>query len=92
MFNKLPESEVPFHYCALLHCNYFENCVIDYNLKQHCKEVHGKAKLGKRQKRSRSVRLRKNLQRRKGKRDNGENLDSSCSGAQAEESENSANT
>ena len=50
MFNKLPVSEVSFHFCALLHCNYFENCVIDYNLKQHCKEVRGKAKLAKGQK------------------------------------------
>ena len=66
--------------------------VIDGNLKQHRQEVHGKARLVKDQKRWRSVRLRKNLQRRKGKHDNGENLDSSCSDVQAEESENSANT
>ena len=87
MFNKLPVSEVSFHFCALLHCNYFENCVIDYNLKQHCKEVRGKAKLAKGQKRQHSVRLRKDLRRRKGKRDNGENLDSSYD-IQPEESEN----
>ena len=34
----------------------------------------------------------KNLQRKKGKWDNGENLDTSYSDAQAEESANSANT
>ena len=53
--------------------------VIEDNLKQHCKEVHGKAKLVKGQKRWHSVRLMKNLQRRKGKRGNGEKLDSICS-------------
>ena len=54
--------------------------VIDDNLKQHFKEVPKKAKLLKDQKRWRSVRLTKNLQRSKSKRDNGERLDSICSG------------
>ena len=54
--------------------------VIDDNLKQHCKEVPEKAKLLKDQKRWRSVRVMKNLQRSKSKLDNGERLDSICSG------------
>ena len=66
--------------------------VIDYNLKKRYKEVDINAKLVKGQQLWRSVRLRKNLQRRKGKRDHGENLDSSSSDVQAEESAKCANT
>ena len=66
--------------------------VIEDNFKRHCKEVRGKAKLVKGQKRWHSVRLTKNLQRRKGKRGNREKLDSICSDVQVEERANSANT
>ena len=66
--------------------------VIDDNLKQHFKEVPEKAKLLKDQKRWRSVRLTKNLQRSKSKRDKEKKLHSICSDVQAEESMNSVNT
>ena len=66
--------------------------VIEDNLKEHGKEVPEKAKLVKGQKRWRSLRLRKNLQRSKSKRDKEKKLDSICSDVQAEESMNSVNT
>ena len=49
--------------------------MLDNNLKQNCKEVHGKASLVKNKRRWRSVQFKENLP--KGKNDNEENLDSS---------------
>ena len=61
------------------------------NLKQHCKEVQVKAKLVK----GRKTLMFSTTQEeppKKGKNDNEENLDSSCSVVQLEESTNSVNT
>ena len=61
------------------------------NLKQHCKEVQEKAKLVKGQKTLTFSTTQKESPK-KGKNDNEENLDSSCSVVQLEESTNSVNT
>ena len=63
--------------------------MLDDNFKQHCKEVQGKAKLVKGKK---TLMFKKNLHKKRGKSDNGENLDFSCSVIKVEESANSANT
>ena len=60
------------------------------NLKQHCKEVQEKAKLVKGQKTLTFSTTQKESPK-KGKNDNEENLDSSCSVVQLEESTNSVN-
>ena len=61
------------------------------NLKQHCKEVQEKAKLVKGQETLTFSTTQKESPK-KGKNDNEENLDSSCSVVQLEESTNSVNT
>ena len=61
------------------------------NLKQHCKEVQEKVKLVKGQKTLTFSTTQKESPK-KGKNDNEENLDSSCSVVQLEESTNSVNT
>ena len=61
------------------------------NLKQHCKEVQEKAKLVKGQKTLTFSTTQKESPK-KGKNNNEENLDSSCSVVQLEESTNSVNT
>ena len=65
--------------------------MLDDNLKQHYKEVHGKAKLGKSQK-TLTFSTTQEEPQKKVKGDNGENLNSSYSAVQLEESTNSVNT
>ena len=65
--------------------------MLDDNLKQYCKEVHGKAKLVKVQKTLTFSTTQKEPPK-KGKIDNGESLDSSCSAVQLKESASTANT
>ena len=72
-------------------CGYCSKEMLDDNLKQLCKEIHGKAKLLKGQK-TLTFSTAQEEPLKKGKNDNGENLDSSCSVLQVEESANSANT
>ena len=65
--------------------------MVDNNLKHHCKEVHGKAKLVKDQK-TLTFSTTQEEPPKKDKRDNGENLDCSCSVVQLEKNKNSVNT
>ena len=72
-------------------CGYCSKEMLGDNLKQHCKEVQEKAKLVKGQKTLTFSTTQKESPK-KGKNDNEENLDSSCSVVQLEESTNSVNT
>ena len=74
-------------------CCYCSKEMVDYSLKQNCKEIHGKAKLVKGQKTLTFILTqgtpppppplppptKKTKQKQKGKSDYEENLDSNCS-------------
>ena len=72
-------------------CGYCSKEMLDDNLKQHCKEVHEKAKLVKGQK-TLTFSTTQEEPQKKAKGDNGENLSSSYSAVQLKESANSVNT
>ena len=72
-------------------CGYCSKEIPDDNLKQHCKEVHEKPKLVTGQK-TLAFSTTQEEPQKKAKSDNGENLSSSYSAVQLEESTNSVNT
>ena len=73
-------------------CGYCSKEMLDDNLKQHCKEVHEKAKLVKGQKTLTFSTTHEELPKKKVKSDSGENLNFSYSAVQLEESASSVNT